>query len=124
MESQDNLHLPQEHTSQESMPERREEDTLTATAPAAVLKRLRLGRSSLLPEMDETQLLATLESAEWQVRMAAVQKLEEYGERAPIESLIRSLNDEHEAVRAAAAHALGAIGIRMPSSHWSMHCKT
>ena len=109
MESQDNQHLPQEHASQESVPEHREENSLAAPAPAAILKRLRLGRPSLLPEMDENQLLAALESPEWQVRVAAVQKLEEYGERAPIERLIRTLNDQHEAVRAAAAHALGAI---------------
>src|SRR6266496_483470 len=87
-----------------------EENTLAAPAPAAILKRLRLGRPSLLPEMDEMQLLAALESADWQVRVVAVQKLEECGELAPIEHLIRALKDEHEAVRAAAAHALGVLG--------------
>jgi WD40 repeat protein len=110
MESQDNHNLPQEHASQESGPEHHEENPLAAPAPAAILKRLRLGRTSLLPEMDATRLFAALESAEWQDRMAAVQKLEEYGERAPIERLIRALKDEHEAVRTAAAHALGALG--------------
>lgn len=110
MESQDNHHLSPEHASQESRPEHLEENTLAAPAPAAILKRLRLGRPSLLPEMDEMQLLAALESADWQVRVAAVQKLEECGELAPIEHLIRALKDEHEAVRAAAAHALGVLG--------------
>jgi WD40 repeat protein/HEAT repeat protein len=110
MESQDNHHISSEHASQESGPEYREEKTLAAPTPAAILKRLRLGRPSLLPEMDETQLLAALESTEWQVRVAAVQKLEEYGELAPIERLVMALKDEHEAVRAAAAHALGVLG--------------
>lgn len=110
MESQDNHHLSSEHASQESRPEHREENTLAAPAPAAILKRLRLGRPSLLPEMDEMQLLAALESAEWRVRAAVVQTLEEWGDRAPIERLIRALKDEHEAVRAATAHALGALG--------------
>ncbi len=110
MESQDNHHLSPEHASQESRPEHFEENALAAPAPAAILKRLRLGRPSLLPEMDEMQLLAALESADWQVRVAAVQKLEECGELAPIEHLIRALKDEHEAVRAAAAHALGVLG--------------
>src|SRR6266496_2051449 len=110
MESQDNHHLSPEHASQESRPEHLEENTLAAPAPAAILKRLRLGRPSLLPEMDEMQLLAALESADWQVRVVAVQKLEECGELAPIEHLIRALKDEHEAVRAAAAHALGVLG--------------
>ncbi|MFL5656545.1 MAG: HEAT repeat domain-containing protein [Ktedonobacteraceae bacterium] len=109
MESQDN-HLPAEHTFQETGPELLEENTSAAPAPAAILKRLRIGRPSLLPEMDETQLLAALESTEWQVRVAVVQKLEEWGERAPIERLVGVLKDEHEAVRAAAAHALGALG--------------
>jgi HEAT repeats/WD domain, G-beta repeat len=110
MESQDNHHLPPEHASQESGPADREENTLAAPTSVAILKRLRLGRPSLLPEMDETQLLGALESTEWQVRVAAVQKLEEWGERAPIERLVRALKDEHEAVRAAAAHALGVLG--------------
>ncbi len=110
MESQDNHHLSPEHASQESRPEHLEENTLAAPTPAAILKRLRLGRPSLLPEMDEMQLLAALESADWQVRVAAVQKLEECGELAPIEHLIRALKDEHEAVRASAAHALGVLG--------------
>ena len=110
MESQDNYHLPPEHASQETGPADREENTLAARTSVAILKRLRLGRLSLLPEMDEMQLLAALESAEWQVRVAAVQKLEEWGERTPIERLIRALKDEHEAVRAAAAQALGALG--------------
>jgi WD40 repeat protein len=109
-ESQDNHHLPLKHTSQETGPVDHEENTLAAPTPAVILKRMRLGRPSLLPEMDETQLLAALENAEWQVRVAVVQKLEEYGERAPIERLIRALKDEHEAVRAAAAHALGVLG--------------
>jgi WD40 repeat protein len=98
------------YASQETGPADREENTLAAPTPAAILKRLRLGRPSLLPEMDGTQLLAALESNEWQVRVSAVQKLEEWGERAPIERLIKALKDEHEAVRAAAAHALGAHG--------------
>jgi WD40 repeat protein len=75
-----------------------------------MLNRLRIGHRSLLSEMDETQLPAALESAEWQVRVAAVQKLEKWGERAPLELLIRALKDEHEAVRAAAAHAVGILG--------------
>ena len=110
MESQDNHHLPPEHASQETGPEHLEENTLAAPTPAAILKRLRLGRPSLLPEMEETQLLAALESIEWQVRVAVVQKLEEWGARAPIERLIWALKDEHEAVRTAAAQALGALG--------------
>lgn len=109
MDSQDN-HLPSEQASQETEPEHLEENTLAAPTPVSILKRLRLGRPSLLPEMDEAQLLAALKSTEWQVRVAAVQKLAEREERVPIERLIRALKDEHEAVRAAAAQALGAVG--------------
>lgn len=110
MESQDNHSLPPDHISQETGPADHEDNRLAAPTPAAILNRLRLGRPSLLPEMDEAQLFAALESAEWQVRVAAVQRLEEWGERAPIEHIIRAMKDEHEAVRAAAAHALGVLG--------------
>ena len=92
------------------MPAYREENILAAPTPGIMLNRLRVGHRSLLSEMDETQLPAALESAEWQVRVAAVQKLETWGERAPIELLVRALKDEHEAVRAAAAHAVGILG--------------
>src|SRR5215470_8575476 len=109
MESQDNHHHPPEDASLESRTGYDEEGTLAALTPAALLKRLRVGRPSRIPEMDEEQLLAALESAEWQVRVAAVQTLEERGERAPIERLIKAMQDEHEAVRAAAAQALGAL---------------
>jgi WD40 repeat protein len=110
MESQENHHHPPEDTSLESRPGHDEEDAQAASTPAALLERLRLGRASRFPEMDEVQLLAALESAEWQVRVAAVQTLEEWGERAPIKRLIKAVQDEHEAVRAAAAHVLGALG--------------
>ena len=109
-ESRDNHHTSAEHTSQESVPAYREENILAAPTPAVILNRLRIGHRSLLSEMDETQLPAALESAEWQVRVAAVQRLETWGERAPLELLVRALKDEHEAVRAAAAHALGVLG--------------
>src|SRR5262245_42860534 len=103
MESQENRHHPPEDASRESRAGHDAEDTLAAPTPDSLLKRLRLGRSLRFPEMDERQLLAALESAEWQVRVAAVQTLEEWGERAPIERLIKGVQDEHEAVRAAAA---------------------
>jgi len=107
MESWDNHHPP-EHNFQETGSADRE-NTMVVPTSAAILKRMRLGRPSLLPEMDETQLLATLDDSEWQVRVAVVQRLEVHGERAPIERLIKALKDEHEAVRAASAHALGVL---------------
>ncbi len=110
MESRDNHHQTSEHTSQEPVLEYREENTLSAPAPAAILSRLRVGHRPLLSEMDEAQLPAALESAEWQVRVAAVQMLEKSGERAPVELLGSALKDEHEAVRTAAAHCLGVLG--------------
>src|SRR5437667_11671605 len=109
MESQENHHHLPEDASLESKKEHYEQDAQAAPTPAALLKRLRVGRSSRFPEMEERQLLAALESAEWQGRVAAVQTLEEWGERAPIERLSKAVQDEHEAVRAAAAHALGAL---------------
>src|SRR5215831_10445681 len=109
MESQENHHHPPEDAGLVPRAEYNEESTLAALTPAALLKRLRVGRSSRFPQMDERQLLAALESAEWQVRVAAIQTLEEWGERAPIERLIKAVHDEHEAVRAAAAQALGAL---------------
>jgi hypothetical protein len=109
-ESRNNHHNSSEHTSQESVPEFREENTLAAPTPAAMLNRLRIGHRSLLSEIGEAQLPAAIENAEWQVRVAAVQRLEKRGERAPLELLIKALKDEHEAVRAAAAHALGVLG--------------
>ena len=109
MESQDNHHHPPEHTFQETGSADREENTGAVPTSTAILKRMRLGRPSQLPEMDETQLLTALENSEWQMRVAAVQKLEEYRESAPIERFINALKDEHEAVRAAAAHALGVL---------------
>ncbi len=110
MESQENHHHPPEDGSLELRTGYNEEGALAAPTPAALLERLRLGRSSRFPAMEERQLLAALESAEWQVRVAAVQTLEEWGERAPIDRLIKAVQDEHEAVRAAAAQALGALG--------------
>jgi HEAT repeat protein len=110
MESQENRHHPPEDASRESRAGYHEEAPLAAPSPDVLLKRLRLGRSSRFPEMDEKQLLAALESAEWQVRVAAVQTLEGWGERAPIERLIKAVQDEHEAVRAATVQALGALG--------------
>jgi WD40 repeat protein len=109
-ESQENRHHQPEDASLESSPGPNEEGTLAAPTPAALLKRLRLGRQDRFPEMDENQLPAALESTEWQVRVAAVQTVAEWGERAPIERLINAMQDEHEAVRAAAARALGALG--------------
>ena len=109
MESQDNHHHPPEHTFQETGLTERVENIQAVPTSTAILKRMRLGRPSLLHGLDETQLLTELENSEWQVRVAVIQKFEEYGERAPIESLIMTLQDEHEAVRAAAAHALGVL---------------
>ncbi len=109
MEPRNNHHQSSEYTSQESVPAYSEENTPVTPAPAVILNRLRIGHRSLLSEMDETQLPAALESAEWQVRVAAVQMLEQWGERASLELLVRALKDEHEAVRAAAAHALGVL---------------
>src|SRR5215831_17288215 len=105
MDSQENRHHRSEDASLESRKRHDEQVSQAALTPVALLERLRLGRSSRFPEMDETQLLAALESAEWQVRVAAVQTLEEWGVRAPIERLIKAVQDEHEAVRAAAAQA-------------------
>jgi WD40 repeat protein len=108
MESQDHHHPPIQ-ASQETGSAEREGNTLAAPISAVILKRMRLGRPSQFPEMDETQLLTELENTEWQVRVGVIQRFEEYGERAPIESLIMTFKDEHEAVRAAAAHALGVL---------------
>jgi WD40 repeat protein len=110
MESQENRHHPSEDGSLESRTGYNEGGALAAPTPAALLEHLRLGRPSRFAAMDEGQLLAALESAEWQVRVAAIQTLGEWGERAPIERLIKAVQDEHEAVRAAAAQALGALG--------------
>jgi HEAT repeat protein/aspartate 1-decarboxylase len=108
MESQDNHHPP-EHTFQETGLTEGVENTQAVTSSTAILKRMRLGRPLLLHGLDERQLLTELENSEWQHRVAVIQKFEEYGERAPIERLIITLKDEHEAVRAAAAHALGVL---------------
>ncbi len=108
-ESRENRHHQPQDASLESGPGQNEEGILAAPTPAALLKRLRLGHRDRFPEMDASQLLAALESAEWQVRMAAVQTLEAWREHAPIERLINAMQDEHEAVRAAAAQALGAL---------------
>src|SRR5258708_4225457 len=108
MESQDNHHLSPEHASQESRPEHFEENALAAPAPAAIIKRLRLGRPSLLPEMDEVQLLAALESADWQVRVAAIRVLGMMGERVSMECLLAALQDSAWQVREMALLALGA----------------
>src|SRR5260370_85540 len=116
MESQDNHHHPPEHTFQETGSADREENTLAAPTSAAILKRMRLGRPSLLPEMDETHLLAALENSEWQVRVAVVQKLEEYGERAPTEPLLATLQDSAWQVREMALLALGTHGGYIPKT--------
>src|SRR5574340_1473015 len=109
MESRDNHHNPPEHTFQETGLTERVENTQAVTTSTAILKRMRLGRPSLLHGLDERQLFTDLEDSKWQHRVAVIQKFEEYGARAPIERLIITLQDEHEAVRAAAAHALGIL---------------
>jgi HEAT repeat protein len=114
MESQENHHLPSEDGSLELRTGYNEEGALAAPTPAALLERLRLGRPSRFAAMDERQLLAALESAEWQVRVAAIQTLGEWGGRVPIEHLIKAVQDEHEAVRAAAVRALGTMGEHIP----------
>jgi WD40 repeat protein len=109
MESQENHHHLPEDASLESRKVGDEQDAQVAPTPIALLERLRVGRSSRLVGMDESQLHTALESAEWQVRVAAVQTMEEWGERAPIDRFIKAVQDEHEAVRAAAVQALGAL---------------
>src|SRR5690348_15941486 len=64
--------------------------------------------SSPTQEMQLDQLVAALDSHDWVGRVATVRKLGKLKQHAPIERLCMVLHeDEHQAVRAAAAKALG-----------------
>ncbi len=74
-----------------------------------VLAYLGVGADSA-QEMQLDQLVAALAQQDWVGRVATVRKLGKLKQRAPVECLCTVLQqDEHQAVRAAAAQALGMI---------------
>jgi hypothetical protein len=86
---------------------------LSASSLPPVLLHLGLGTGYAVSAMSEAQLLGELARPEWPRRVAALRRLEELGGCASPEPLLLALRDEHQAVRAAAAQALGACGDRV-----------
>lgn len=79
-----------------------------------VLARLGLSQAVPSPAMSEKQVLESLNSPVWQVRLAAVQQLAEREGSMPLSALLLALHDEHENVRIAAARALGMLASQAP----------
>lgn len=80
------------------------------------LARLGLRKSTLSPgaEIPVDQLVADLSSPEWPIRAASARAIGRLGERASIELLMTSLDDQSDLVRAVAVQALGTLGERAP----------
>src|SRR5690348_14275084 len=66
------------------------------------------------PLPTEAQLASALKHHEWERRVQAIRQLEHLQEPAALTSLVSALEDEHQAVRAAAARALGAFNTFAP----------
>lgn len=61
-----------------------------------------------------SRLLADLRDPAWYRRAAALRDLAKWGEQAPLEELLKALEDEHVSVRANAVQALAQLGARAP----------
>lgn len=61
-----------------------------------------------LPPLVEDQLAPALQHPEWKTRVLAIRQLERSHQQDALASFLTALEDEHPAVRAAAAHALSA----------------
>jgi WD40 repeat protein len=65
-----------------------------------------LGLGNALP-LAEDQLAPALQHSEWKTRVQAIRQLERSHKQNALAAFLTALEDEHPAVRAAAAHALG-----------------
>ena len=77
-----------------------------------VLHRLGLAPEQALSALSFDDLVARLESDDWNVRAAAVRALGKHEADVPIDLLVPVLDDEDETVRAAAVHVLGKVARR------------
>src|SRR6266436_3926527 len=85
-----------------------------STLLPTVLHRLGLLPEQALPETSLDDVIATLKSDDWEVRVAAVRALGKLETADSVELLVSALDDEDGSVRAAAVHALGNAGKRAP----------
>ncbi len=77
---------------------------MSASPLLPIQRYLGLSNHSLL---SEDQLTSALQDPAWQTRVQAIRQLERSADQSSLASLLGALEDEHSAVRAAAAHALG-----------------
>ena len=81
-----------------------------------LLRRLGLEQQTQSDELEDQpeQLLESLHSADWSLRVAALQKLSKPGRRIRLQPVVEALQDEQADVRTAAVRALGTMGERIP----------
>lgn len=79
-----------------------------------LLRRLGLDQEHREDIPDLARVLADLDAVEWYRRAAAVRRLADFGEQAPLDALLKALNDLHVSVRANAVSALARLGTRAP----------
>jgi hypothetical protein len=80
----------------------------------AISRRLAQRDEYVTAQKSISELVQALSHPQWEIRAAAVRRLGEFAEQAPIEPLMLALQDEHRLVRAAAVRALGRLGSRVP----------
>ena len=94
-------------------------DTMATNAPppSEFLQRLRHVYSPHPQLRSIQEILQSMDSDDWQIRLAAVQSLGMQAPQVALEPLIRALQDEHASVRVAALRVAGKFSGDAPLSH-------
>lgn len=109
MEDQDNQHLISQHDIHGV-----QSAQVPSTLFSIVLHRLRLTAEQTTTALSFDDIAASLQSDNWEIRVAAVRSLEHQHSALSKQLLLSTLNDEDGSVRAAAVHVLGRSGPEVP----------